>query len=58
MSALTVLETKPADVHPSDSPPDRDPGFCRRSLVRLAMDGGFPADWRLEHLLDRIEPVS
>lgn len=57
MSAVIVLKgTRPrVQQEETNFEQDREPRLCWRELVQLAMDGVFPADQRLEHLLDRIE---
>lgn len=57
MSAVYVLKGTWPRVQHDETTGDEDRGarLCWRELVQLAMEGVFPADQRLEHLLDRIE---
>ena len=57
MSAVIVLKGTPSRVLQREKTGEqgREPRLCWRELVQLAMDGFFPSDQRLEHLLDRIE---
>lgn len=57
MSAVIVLKrTRSSVLHDEKANArEREPCRCWLELLQLAMDGSFPGDQRLEHLLDRIE---
>lgn len=60
MSAVIVPKGNPPRVLRKHDicEPRHDPRLCSGELVQLAMDGYFPTDQRLEHLLDRIERMQ
>lgn len=57
MSAAIALKRTPSSVLHDEKANVREcePCVCLLELLQLAMDGSFPGDERLEHLLDRIE---
>lgn len=57
MSRMNVLEgTPPRVLYCKETGPQGcEPRLCWREILQLVLDGSFPRDHRLEHLLDRIE---